>query len=185
MSRSTGRRFWSSRTIPTSGTSRCRCWSSSATAPSKRKPHPPRSISSPPAKDVDLVFSDVVLPGQTDGLALARTVTTRYPNIPVVLTTGYTKVFDTGPEFPVLRKPYQISALGRVIHDALDSPPTIGDGGMSGCTASPWPACLRASQARGNPRCSPRLGAWRESILGYAPREGWWAHQDSNLGPAD
>ena len=76
-------------------------------------------------KNVDLVFSDVVLPGQTDGLALARTVTTRYPDIPVVLTTGYTKVFDTGPEFPVLRKPYQISALGRVIHDALDpSPPT-------------------------------------------------------------
>ncbi len=76
-------------------------------------------------KNVDLVFSDVVLPGQTDGLALARTVTTRYPTIPVVLTTGYTKVFDTGPEYPVLRKPYQISALGRVIHDALDpSPPT-------------------------------------------------------------
>ena len=37
----------------------------------------------------------------------------------VVLTTGYTKVFDADPEFPVLRKPYQISTLGRVIHDAL------------------------------------------------------------------
>jgi hypothetical protein len=38
----------------------------------------------------------------------------------VVLTTGYTKVFDADPEFPVLRKPYQISSLGRVIHDALN-----------------------------------------------------------------
>ncbi len=71
-------------------------------------------------KHVDLVFSDVVLPGAADGLALARTLAERYPHIPVVLTTGYTKVFDAGPEFPVLRKPYQISMLGRVIHDALN-----------------------------------------------------------------
>ena len=40
----------------------------------------------------------------------------------MVLTTGYTKVFDTDPEFPVLRKPYQISALGRVIQQALNPP---------------------------------------------------------------
>ena len=71
-------------------------------------------------KQVDLVFSDVVLPGAVDGLALARTLSERYPHIPVVLTTGYTRVFDADPEFPVLRKPYQISMLGRVIHDALN-----------------------------------------------------------------
>jgi PAS domain S-box-containing protein len=71
-------------------------------------------------KHVDLVFSDVVLPGPADGLALARTLVQRYPQMPVVLTTGYTKVFDADPEFPVLRKPYQISTLGRVIHDALN-----------------------------------------------------------------
>jgi PAS domain S-box-containing protein len=70
-------------------------------------------------KHVDLVFSDVVLPGQADGLALAHTLAERYPHIPVVLTTGYTRVFEANPEFPVLRKPYQISTLGRVIHDAL------------------------------------------------------------------
>jgi PAS domain S-box-containing protein len=68
---------------------------------------------------IDLVFSDVVLPGQVDGLALARTLAQRYPHIPVVLTTGYTRVFEADPEFPVLRKPYQISTLGRVIHEAL------------------------------------------------------------------
>ena len=71
---------------------------------------------------VALVFSDVVLPGQTDGLALARIVAERYPSLPVVLTTGYTKVFETAPEFPVLRKPYQISALGRVIQQSLNPP---------------------------------------------------------------
>jgi len=72
-------------------------------------------------KNVRLVFSDVVLPGEIDGLALARTVCNKYPHIPVVLTTGYTNAFETDPEFPLLRKPYQIAALGRVIHDALDA----------------------------------------------------------------
>jgi PAS domain S-box-containing protein len=71
-------------------------------------------------RHIDLVFSDVVLPGRADGLALARTVVERYPQIPVVLTTGYTKVFEADPEFPVLRKPYQLSTLGRVIHEALN-----------------------------------------------------------------
>lgn len=70
---------------------------------------------------ISAVFSDVVLPGQIDGLLLARTVKARHPEIPVVLTTGYAKVFDTEPEFPVLRKPYQISALGRIIREALDA----------------------------------------------------------------
>jgi PAS domain S-box-containing protein len=68
---------------------------------------------------VNLVFTDVALPGQLDGLALARKVTDRYGTIPIVLTTGYTRAFDSDPEFPVLRKPYQISALGRLIHQAL------------------------------------------------------------------
>ncbi len=70
---------------------------------------------------INLLFSDVVLPGRTDGVALAREVADRYPKIPIVLTTGYSKVFESEPEFPVLRKPYQLSALGRVIHEALNS----------------------------------------------------------------
>jgi PAS domain S-box-containing protein len=70
---------------------------------------------------VNLLFTDVALPGQLDGLALARKVTDRYGGIPIVLTTGYTRAFDCEPEFPVLRKPYQIAALGRLIHQALFS----------------------------------------------------------------
>jgi PAS domain S-box-containing protein len=72
-------------------------------------------------KTVNLVFTDVALPGQLDGLALARKVTDHYGTIPIVLTTGYTRAFDSDPEFPVLRKPYQIAALGRLIHQALYS----------------------------------------------------------------
>jgi PAS domain S-box-containing protein len=68
---------------------------------------------------VNLLFTDVALPGQLDGLALARKVTDRYRTIPIVLTTGYTRAFESDPEFPVLRKPYQMAALGRLIHQAL------------------------------------------------------------------
>jgi PAS domain S-box-containing protein len=68
---------------------------------------------------VSVVFTDVILPGAMDGAALAQVVAERYPRIPVVLTTGYSKVFDQEPPWPVLRKPYQIAALGRVIYDAL------------------------------------------------------------------
>ena len=72
------------------------------------------------SQPISVIFSDVVLPGEIDGLLLARTVKARYPGIPIVLTTGYTRVFEAEPEFPVLRKPYQISALGRIIREALD-----------------------------------------------------------------
>jgi PAS domain S-box-containing protein len=73
------------------------------------------------SQPINIIFSDVVLPGEIDGLLLGRTVKARYPGIPVVLTTGYTRVFEAEPEFPVLRKPYQISALGRIIREALDA----------------------------------------------------------------
>jgi len=70
-------------------------------------------------QNISLIFTDVALPGEIDGLALARKVTHDYGHLPIVLTTGYTKAFDSDPEFPVLRKPYQIAALGRLIHQAL------------------------------------------------------------------
>jgi PAS domain S-box-containing protein len=73
------------------------------------------------SQPISIMFSDVVLPGEIDGLLLARTVKARFPDLPIVLTTGYARVFESEPEFPVLRKPYQISALGRIIREAIDS----------------------------------------------------------------
>jgi PAS domain S-box-containing protein len=71
------------------------------------------------SQEIDVIFSDVVLPGDVDGLLLARMIRARYPDLPIVLTTGYAKVFDSETEFPVLRKPFQISALGRIIREVL------------------------------------------------------------------
>src|SRR6185312_3651689 len=39
---------------------------------------------------IDLVFSDVVMPGALSGIALAEACHERYPALPVLLTTGFT-----------------------------------------------------------------------------------------------
>lgn len=41
------------------------------------------------AQSFDLVFSDMVMPGEMNGLALAEAIASRFPNMPIVLTTGY------------------------------------------------------------------------------------------------
>ncbi len=80
---------------------------------------------------VDLVFSDVVLPGEFDGLALAGLIRERHPHIPVVLTSGYAKALSGRQDLQILRKPYQIAALAKAINDNLASGRRSGDTGAS------------------------------------------------------
>jgi CheY-like chemotaxis protein len=40
-------------------------------------------------KPINLVFSDVRMPGQMDGFGLAAWFQSRYPTVPVLLTSGY------------------------------------------------------------------------------------------------
>ena len=62
----------------------------------------------------DLVVTDVVMPGTMDGIALARTLRERQPALPVLLVTGYSQAAsDAAPEFPVMRKPFQLAELSR------------------------------------------------------------------------
>ena len=72
-------------------------------------------------KSVDMVFSDVMLPGDLDGLGLAKTIGKRYPQIPVLLTSGYAKALSGQHGMPILRKPYQISALAEAVRSTLES----------------------------------------------------------------
>jgi CheY-like chemotaxis protein len=73
---------------------------------------------------VDLVFSDIIMPGELDGMALARQVKEEYPDIAVLLTSGYAKAVNTlGANFPILRKPYKLATLARAIRGALDIEP--------------------------------------------------------------
>jgi PAS domain S-box-containing protein len=69
---------------------------------------------------VDLVFSDVMLPGDLDGVALAAEIQRRFPAIPIVLTSGYAKALGGRHGLPILRKPYQLAALAQTIRENLD-----------------------------------------------------------------
>ena len=70
----------------------------------------------------DLVLSDVSVPGEHDGIDLARLLAARHPQIPVVLMTGYTDRLDEATEagFAVVPKPATPEALLRALIDALD-----------------------------------------------------------------
>jgi len=72
--------------------------------------------------DIDLVFSDIVMPGDMDGLTLARTIRDHYPSLPVMLATGYSSAAErVGSEFPIIRKPYDYNTLGFAVKTALAS----------------------------------------------------------------
>jgi len=80
---------------------------------------------------VDLVFSDIVMPGDIGGYDLARIVPERWPSVRVVLTSGYRNAAPgTVPpdrEVPILNKPFRRADLSRVIRQALAPPEPVGD----------------------------------------------------------
>jgi PAS domain S-box-containing protein len=68
----------------------------------------------------DLVFSDIVMAGDMDGLALAREIRRRWAALPVLLATGYSRAAAAiGDEFPILTKPYQAADLARALAAAV------------------------------------------------------------------
>jgi signal transduction histidine kinase/CheY-like chemotaxis protein len=68
----------------------------------------------------DIVFSDVVMPGMT-GLELADKLKKRRPQLPIILTTGYSEgIIAAGArEFPLVRKPYRMETLAGAVDKAL------------------------------------------------------------------
>ncbi|HEY0333930.1 MAG TPA: response regulator [Stenotrophomonas sp.] len=63
---------------------------------------------------VDLVFSDIMMPGGTNGIQLAQEIQARRPGVPVLLTSGFAEASRSEAEklgIPVLRKPYGIDEL--------------------------------------------------------------------------
>ena len=65
---------------------------------------------------IDLVFSDIVMPGRLDGLGLARIVRQRFPDLPILLATGYSEAAQgVRADFRILRKPYRVHELSQAI----------------------------------------------------------------------
>jgi len=70
----------------------------------------------------DLVFSDMVMPGDMSGLDLARKIVRERPDLPVVLSTGYSSsaADATAEGIRLLLKPYRIEALAAELSAALN-----------------------------------------------------------------
>src|ERR1700733_4631288 len=77
---------------------------------------------------VDIVFSDIMMPGRMDGVELAQEIRRRRPNLPVLLTSGYAEGARRNAgaqEIKIIPKPYRIDelrdALAAVRQDARES----------------------------------------------------------------
>jgi PAS domain S-box-containing protein len=66
-----------------------------------------------------LIFSDIVMPGGISGIELARKVRDRFPELPILLTTGYSEQVAGTHGFPVLQKPYELDSLATALAKML------------------------------------------------------------------
>ena len=71
-------------------------------------------------REFDVVFSDVVMPGM-NGVDLAREIRRRHPDLPVVLTSGYSHVLaEEGPHgFDLVHKPYSADQVSVALRRAM------------------------------------------------------------------
>ena len=76
--------------------------------------------------DIDLMFSDVVMPGGMNGFDLAQAAKGIRPSLKIVHTSGYPKgamVHQEEPRFRegfIIMKPYRREDLQKIVKDALD-----------------------------------------------------------------
>ena len=75
---------------------------------------------------VDLLLTDIVMPGSTDGWKLAEMARQIRPGIRVMYTSGYSNTsserLESDAGILILEKPYRLSALAQLIRRVLDAP---------------------------------------------------------------
>ncbi|WP_293452538.1 ATP-binding protein [Phenylobacterium sp.] len=72
--------------------------------------------------EVDLLLTDLIMPGDRSGVDLAREAVSLRPDLPVILSSGYTGETLSAAEgapWPLLRKPYGADQLAHVIAGVL------------------------------------------------------------------
>ena len=80
------------------------------------------------APDVDLVLSDVMMPGGMDGLALAKEMRMRGSKLPIILVSGFAAAIEREAQAEgilLLPKPYTLSDLGAALHSAFAASETM------------------------------------------------------------
>ena len=75
--------------------------------------------------EIEILFSDLLMPGELSGLDLAKRVRELYPKVHIVLTSAYSaELLDAGEThlgLQVLRKPYRSAELARAFSKVLRS----------------------------------------------------------------
>ncbi len=66
-----------------------------------------------------VIFSDIIMPGGITGIELAQKVRLRFPELPILLTTGYSEESVKAHGFPVLQKPYELDTLAGALQKIL------------------------------------------------------------------
>jgi PAS domain S-box-containing protein len=84
------------------------------------------------AERIALLFTDVVMPGSMDGVELAQTAMARWPELKVILTSGFPETRLNGDGDPLaglrlLTKPYRRDDLARAVRDILDQGKSASD----------------------------------------------------------
>jgi len=78
---------------------------------------------------IDLLFTDIIMPGTTDGWKLAELIRQIRPDIKVMYTTGYSDLsserIGATKGIVLLEKPYRLSTLARMLRQALDEKPDV------------------------------------------------------------
>ncbi|CAO4163690.1 histidine kinase [Methylorubrum populi] len=80
---------------------------------------------------IDVLFTDLIMPGGMNGVMLARAARERQPKIKVLLTTGYAEASlertdAGGTEFEIINKPYKRMELARRVRRVIDGPTGVG-----------------------------------------------------------
>jgi CheY-like chemotaxis protein len=70
------------------------------------------------ATPIDLVLTDIEMPGTTNGIGLARFIRSAFPRLKIVLTSAYAiSAADGGAADAFIRKPFNVAEITRQIRD--------------------------------------------------------------------
>jgi CheY-like chemotaxis protein len=70
-------------------------------------------------RSIDLIFSDIMMPGGMNGVELAREIKKRRNDVPVLLTSGYAEAAvqeADAANIQILTKPYHIDELAAALN---------------------------------------------------------------------